>query len=224
MYRALGTVAGLSLIGYGWRRHDLPGNLLSGLGSAVLIRAVTNLPFKRLTGVGVGPDAIHVMKHIYIEAPPEQVFAFLRTPESFPQFMSHLRRVEPRDGYWHFVAAGPAGMPVSWNSEITELRQNELIAWRSLARSVVGTTGRIRLEPDGAGTRVEIHMFYNPPAGMIGHALASLFGVDPKQALDDDMLRLKSLLETGRATVHHHTVRKEEIIGSTAQQLQFGGL
>jgi hypothetical protein len=43
-------------------------------------------------------------------------------------------------------------------------------------------------------------MSYNPIAGAIGHAVASLFGADPKQAMDEDLVRMKSLLETGKAS------------------------
>ena len=37
-----------------------------------------------------------------------------------------------------------------------------------------------------------------PPAGALGHTVASLFGVDPKRAMDEDMVRLKYLLEEGK--------------------------
>jgi hypothetical protein len=43
-------------------------------------------------------------------------------------------------------------------------------------------------------------MTYNPPAGLLGHGVAALLGADPKRALDDDLLRFKSLLEHGRTT------------------------
>jgi uncharacterized membrane protein len=50
--------------------------------------------------------------------------------------------------------------------------------------------------PDGS-TRVDIKMSYNPPAGVLGHLIAQLFGVDPKQEMDDDLMRMKSFIETG---------------------------
>jgi hypothetical protein len=40
-------------------------------------------------------------------------------------------------------------------------------------------------------------MSYVPPAGVLGHAVAALFGADPKQDMDDDLLRLKTFIETG---------------------------
>ena len=40
-------------------------------------------------------------------------------------------------------------------------------------------------------------MSYNPPAGALGHAVAELFGADPKHEMDDDLMRMKSFIETG---------------------------
>ena len=47
--------------------------------------------------------------------------------------------------------------------------------------------------------RLDIRVSYNPPAGAIGHAIALLFSADPKHAMDDDLVRFKSLLEDGRS-------------------------
>jgi uncharacterized membrane protein len=48
-------------------------------------------------------------------------------------------------------------------------------------------------------TRVHIRMSYNPPAGWLGHTIAAAFGVDPKQSMDADLARMKTLIESGRA-------------------------
>jgi uncharacterized membrane protein len=45
-----------------------------------------------------------------------------------------------------------------------------------------------------------VQMDYVPPAGALGHAVAQLFGVDPRQAMHEDLVRLKSLLEDGRTS------------------------
>jgi uncharacterized membrane protein len=41
-------------------------------------------------------------------------------------------------------------------------------------------------------------MSYTPPAGALGHAVARIFGADPKSELNDDLMRMKVFLETGR--------------------------
>ena len=34
----------------------------------------------------------------------------------------------------------------------------------------------------------------------VGHAAAVMFGADPRQQIDDDLLRFKSFMETGKTT------------------------
>jgi uncharacterized membrane protein len=41
-------------------------------------------------------------------------------------------------------------------------------------------------------------MSYNPPGGAVGHAIARLLGRDPKQEMDDDLMRMKAFIETQR--------------------------
>jgi uncharacterized membrane protein len=38
---------------------------------------------------------------------------------------------------------------------------------------------------------------YEPPAGQVGAALARLLGEEPEQQVDEDLRRLKQLMETG---------------------------
>ena len=47
-------------------------------------------------------------------------------------------------------------------------------------------------------TRVNVRLCYLPPGGAFGHAIAALFGADPKTEMDADLLRMKSTIETGR--------------------------
>jgi hypothetical protein len=37
----------------------------------------------------------------------------------------------------------------------------------------------------------------NPESGGVGHALATVLRVDPERQLDDDLLRMKTFIETG---------------------------
>lgn len=41
-------------------------------------------------------------------------------------------------------------------------------------------------------------MSYQPAAGTVGHVVAKLPGDDPKHQLDDDLVRMKTYLETGK--------------------------
>jgi len=213
--RVIGGATGGGMIGIGLRAGGLGGGIVGGLGLALLARAVTNLPTKRLFGIGAGRRAIDLQKHIHIQAPPNEVFAFFRDVENFPKFMTHLKSVECRsdDGRSsHWVAAGPAGLSVSWDADLTRVEANKLIAWRSAPHSTIRNAGVVTFEADAAGgTHLHIRMSYNPPAGALGHAVAHLMGKDPKRAMDDDLLRLKALLEAGRATAKGRLVARHQV-------------
>jgi uncharacterized membrane protein len=61
--------------------------------------------------------------------------------------------------------------------------------------------GNVRFDPnEQGGTRVTVQMYYAPPAGAVGHAVASLFGRNPRQEMHEDLARLKSLFETGKTS------------------------
>lgn len=172
--------------------------LLGGLGGAALIaRSSANMPIDRL--VGVRRPAIELQKRIDVAAPIEQVFETFSQLERFPEFMSHVREVHVRgDGTSQWVVEGPAGRTISWEAVTTRLEPNRLIGWRTLPGSAVEHAGLLRFEQTNGGTRVLVTMNYTPPAGALGHAVARLFGTDPKSELDDDLLRMKVFLETGR--------------------------
>jgi uncharacterized membrane protein len=82
-----------------------------------------------------------------------------------------------------------------------------LIAWETLPDSEVHSAGFVRFDENRDGsTRVTVQMSYVPPVGVLGHAVAQLLGVDPRQAMHEDLIRLKSLLEEGKTSTNERTV------------------
>ena len=211
--RLLTGLGGGALALAGGRARNPAARLLGVLGLGLLARAATNLPAKRMVGAGAGRRAVDVQKTLTVNAPPETVFAFWRDFENFPRFMSHLEEVRRTGDFTsHWVAAGPAGVPVAWDAEITSIVPEQLIAWRSVEGSVVASAGVVRFQGNEDGsTRIDVHLSYNPPGGAVGHAVASFFGADPRRAMDDDLVRLKSLLEEGKTSAHGETVERAEL-------------
>lgn len=208
----VGTAGALALVS-GLRRGGFFGAAFALGGGLALARSITNLETKRIFGIGAGRRAIDLTKTIEVNAPIEQVFAWLSAPERFPKFMSHVRSVErASDGGYRWTVSGPAGMDVTWTAVVTKLEPNELIAWRTEPGSIVGHAGSLRFEstPDGR-TRIGLRMSYGPPAGVIGHVFAKLLGADPKRQIDEDFIRFKSLMEQGKATAHGETVLRDEL-------------
>jgi uncharacterized membrane protein len=198
--RALAGAAGGTLLAIGLNRGGLRGLGMATGGGLLLARAVTNQPLRTITGIDAGPDAVHIEKHIHIDAPTEKVWSHIEDYEHFPAYMSHVREVRREgDGLSHWRVDGPFGTSVEWDAELVEVRPDEALVWRSTHGAPVQHTGYIELEPDGDGSHLQVHLYYNPLAGMAGHAVARIFGVDPKSQLDDDLMRLKTAIETGRA-------------------------
>jgi len=63
--------------------------------------------------------------------------------------------------------------------------------------------GVVRFRPEGEGTRVDVRLCYNPPAGGAGQAVAELLGADPRGKLNQDLGRLKALLEGANRSDTH---------------------
>lgn len=197
--RIAAGAAGSGLAAAGLARRDLPGLAATGVGAALLARAATNLPVRRLTGVGTGRGAVQIQKSVNIDAPVEDIFAVWDDYSRFPTFMTHVRKVTVgADGKSHWWVEGPAGSTVEWDAETTRREPPSHLAWKTCPGPAVQHAGQVWLEPnEGGGTRVTVRISYNPVAGAVGHAVAALLGADPKRHLDDDLLRLKTLLETG---------------------------
>jgi len=192
-----GVGAGLMLAGT--RARGAASLALELLGGGLLLRAATNRELAALVGTADVTKGVTVQKTINVNAPVERVFTFWRDYQNFPRFMTHVREVQVLDEQRsRWIVAGPAGVPIGWISEVTHVAPNERIEWRAETGSPVRHSGVVRFCENGnGGTRVDIQLCYVPPAGAIGHAVARVFGADPKSEMDADLMRMKTLIETG---------------------------
>jgi uncharacterized membrane protein len=201
--RAAVTVGGSALMMAGARRRGLSGGAIAAAGALMVLRATANLPLYQMAGLGTRRRTVDVQKTITINAPVGEVYAFWSVYENFPRFMSRVLDVTSsaaRSNQSHWKVAGPAGIPVAFDAEMTRSIPNQLVAWKTLPGAAVAHAGIVRFDQESPNrTRVHIRMSYNPPAGWFGHAVATVFGVDPKRSMDEDLARMKTLIETGRA-------------------------
>jgi uncharacterized membrane protein/uncharacterized protein YwbE len=210
----LGMAAGGSFLAvYGAARRGLLGLGFGAAGLTLVARAL-----KQPVHVGAWPEEIiqhgvHLQKTINIDAPLDRVFNMLANPESFPRFMSHVQSVSKvADNIYRWTLAGPAGATAHWDAEITRYVDKELLEWRTRPGSMVQHCGVVRFDPTPfGGTRVQLRFSYRPPLGTVGEVFGELFNVYPKHALDQDLARVKSLLEQGKTTAHHEHVRLEDV-------------
>ncbi|HEY8461434.1 MAG TPA: SRPBCC family protein [Blastocatellia bacterium] len=197
--RLVAGLAGGALMANCLARRGLVNSALGALGMGLFLRSATNMDLKTLFGVGRDRQPIKVQKTINIHAPVDQVFDLWTNHQNFPRIMSRVLEARPtREGRSHWIVAGPAGLPIEWTAEITEKVPNKLLAWKSLPGSAVRHSGVVHFDPIHEGSaRVHIEMRYHPVGGAIGHALARVFGVDPKSEMDAELLRMKTFIEKG---------------------------
>jgi uncharacterized membrane protein len=154
-------------------------------------------------------QGIHAQGTCIVNLPPEEVYSFWRNFQNLPRFMRHLDSViDLGDGRSRWKAKGPAGMEVEWDATIIADVPNEVITWRSLEGSDVDNAGAVRFEraTGGRGTIIKVNIQYNPIGGVLGAAVAKLFGEEPEQQLNDDLRRFKQVLEVGEVVVSDATL------------------
>jgi len=218
------AVAGGTLAALGLSRRSTGGLMLSLLGASLLYRGVSgHCECYRALGINTKGSRtkddekardVHIEKSIMIDRAPEELYRFWRQLENLPRFMKHLESVTTlSDERSHWVANTVAGKKVEWDAEIYNEKENELIAWRSLPGSDVTNAGSVRFKaaPGHRGTIVQVTLNYNAPGGKVGAFLAKVVGQEPRQLIDEDLRRLKQIMEAGEvATVHGQTSARGE--------------
>lgn len=190
-------VAGGLLALYALTRRGRLATMLRTLGTGLLVSSAGR---GKLGSAGISPldrrRAVDIQKTLYIGAPVDQVYAFWSNYENFPLFMSHVREVKDLGaGRSRWSVSGPGGVPIEWSAVLTQQAPDQVIAWRSESGSMLENAGVIRFAPSGTGTRVNLRFCYHPPAGGAGQAVAELLGSDPRAKLNEDLGRMKALLE-----------------------------
>jgi uncharacterized membrane protein len=196
--RLIAAATGATLIAAGIARGVAGRAMMLG-GGTLLAGAVLG---------GRGRPGLTLHKTIVVEAPVERAYALFADFENFPRFMQHVRRVKRLDdGRAHWFVEGPAGIPLGWDARVTQQEPGRTFAWRAEGAGGLAHDGIVHFEPADGRTKLEIHLCYRSLPGPFGRALASLLGADPKRALDEDMIRFKSLLERGKTTIRGEEVR-----------------
>lgn len=192
-------IGGGAMVLFGLKQGSLRGALTALAGGGLLYRGVT-----AQTGI---QDAIGMNQSIKVEKTvtisnksPEELYQFWRNFENLPYFMKHLKHVSViNNTRSHWIASAPMGGSVEWDAEIINDQENRLIAWASVEGADIDNSGFVRFQraPQGRGTEVKVVIEYNPPGGVVGDAIAKLFGEQPQQQIGDELRRFKMLMEAG---------------------------
>lgn len=192
-------IGGGAMVLLGLRQGSLRGALTALAGGGLMYRGVT-----AQTGI---QDALGMNQSIKVEKTvtistksPEELYQFWRNFENLPYFMKHLKHVSViNNTRSHWIASAPMGGSVEWDAEIINEQENRLIAWASVEGADIDNSGFVRFQraPEGRGTEVKVVIEYNPPGGVVGDAIAKLFGEEPQQQIGDELRRFKMLMEAG---------------------------
>jgi len=107
-----------------------------------------------------------------VNAPAHQVFQLWSHFNDFPKFMSHVKEVTYLDDERSHWAVDVVGTH-EWDAVNESWVPDKQIGWRSL--DGLENAGRVTFESLGDNqTRLSVHITYNPPAGILGDAVAAL--------------------------------------------------
>ena len=203
--RLLSVASGALLTYLGTKGHS-PGRIaLALMGGALVVRGVSGYcPVNQALGrdtTAAQASGLHITRSVTINRPRQEVYSFWRQLENLPRFMKHLqevRQLDPKRSHWEAHLPGDVGT-LDWEAEITAEEPNTRLAWHSLPGSQIENAGEVRFAdaPGGRGTELHAVISYNPPAGALGKAAASLFNEVFAQLVKEDLRRVKQLLETG---------------------------
>lgn len=146
-----------------------------------------------------------VGRTVTIGKPAQELYAFWRKFERFPEFMDNvreIRRIDETRSEW--IIEAPAGATVSVKTRIVEDAPGKTIAWVSEPDSQIEHEGRVEFAdaPPGRGTYVRLLLRYTPPAGELGRLVAKVLQREPNVQARRDLRRFKQLMETGEVPVN----------------------
>jgi uncharacterized membrane protein len=141
-----------------------------------------------------------VAHYLEVNAPADQCYAWWRGLTNLPQIMPDVEQVVPKAGstqVTHWKVHGPLGKSVEWDATIVEDVPNTRIAWATENSSGldVKNAGAVRFDDHGGTTGVEVSLQYDPPAGMLGEAVAKIFA-DPQTKVERALDAFKERIES----------------------------
>jgi len=194
--RVAGDAVDLTLLGIALSSGESDRTRV-GVATAAVV-GVTALDLISSTRHTSNGEPIQVRKAITINRPPEELYRFWRDFQNLPRFMKNLESVQVLGGdRSHWVASGPGGSRIEWDAEMTHDQPNDVIAWRSLEGADVDNWGSVRFKRAPRGTEVHVDISYSPPGGRLGSIAAWFTGKEPGQQVQEDLRRLKQVMEAG---------------------------
>ena len=143
-----------------------------------------------------GRILIAIEKAIDVRAPLRDVFGACGRIDHLSQVLPHVREARPVAGdHHHWVMDDEAGPPIEWDTVVTRFGSNRVIAWETVAGSVVRHGGQLAFRPNGDGsTRVTLGLSYALPPGQFGERVAALV---TSEEVETALRRWRARMEAG---------------------------
>jgi uncharacterized membrane protein len=200
--RVAGDAVDLTALVRSLRRHDGRG-LARTVGATTAVAAITAVDvYTAVLGSRrrERKPGMELSGHTTVRKDPRAVYEYWRRLENLPAFMAHVDDVTTDGGgRSHWTVSAPFGRSVEWDAEIVEDVPGERLSWRSVTAADISNEGTVifTAAPGDQGTEISVVIRYDVPGGRLGEALARFAGEDPRQQVDDDLRRVKQVLETG---------------------------
>ena len=145
-------------------------------------------------------EAIRLEATITVDRPIPELFRYWRQLDNLPNVMHHIESVEvisPTRSRWTLSA--PAGQSFTWDADIINEIENELIAWKSTPDASVPNAGSVHFEPVDGGTEIRVLLEYDPNSGNLQGMAARLLPAEADRQLREDLENFKAGIESGAA-------------------------
>ena len=180
---------------------------VSGHSYLYQILGVSTADKNKQLGTGTADDAAEGESSITIGKTADELYRFLRQPQSFSQIMGDIAEVtEVSKDRAHWVLRGPLNLHMEWDTQIVEDRPGELLRWKSLDGASLPNEDSVcfRPAPGDRGTEVMFHFRFEPPGDTLGSSLAKRLNIVPHMVAEKALRRFKSLAETGEFPTLEH--------------------
>lgn len=178
------------------------GKFLKGtLGGYLLFRGITGYcPLREALLPDETSKSIEIGTSLTVNKPLEETYRYWRKLSNLPIFMKHIESIEELDdqrSVWEAILPWEI-LKVRWEAEITEEKENELIAWRSVENSTIYNSGIVHFRNAGKfGTEINVEISYALPGGEAGALAAKLVNPMFEDIVREDSKNFRSYLETG---------------------------
>jgi uncharacterized membrane protein len=186
---ALITGASLALLGLSQRTKS--GLALAASGGL--------FAYMGLRGDSV-PRVLVAQGEVLVNCDAKQAYRFWRNFENVSLFMVNVESVTTTpDGRAIWIALGPLGTRIIWESTVVSERENEFLLWGSVPGSAIFVEGSVEFRPAPAnrGTIVSAMMRFRPQPGAVARATGAVLGRYPNFLMRHNLRRFKAFIETG---------------------------